>query len=156
MSKDFTIRLMEHRDAPIAAEILVAYKNMSNYASRRICPQKLPLEIYSIVEDESRIGLAVEDKYGVVRGGFFGGLVPHAMFEGSDACEQGWALDPVMREHTRPVVKALIEAFESWAKEKGALEVSYWISSGIPGRTLEEVFDETGYERFGYCARKEL
>ena len=156
MSEGFTIRLMEHRDAPVAAEILVAYKNMSNYSSRKICPQKLPLAIYKIIEDESRIGLAVEDQDGVVRGGFFGGLVPHEVFEGSDAFEQGFALDPVMREHTRPVIKALIEAFESWAKDKGALEVAYWISSGIPGRTLEEIFDETGYERTGYCARKEL
>jgi len=156
MSKRFTIRLMEHRDAPVAAEILVAYKNMSNYSNRKLCPKKLPLGICRIIEDESRIGLAVEDEEGVVRGGFFGGLVPHEFFEGSDAFEQGFALDPIMREQTRPVVKALIEAFESWAKEKGAIEVAHWISSGIPGRALEEIFDETGYERTGYCARKEL
>jgi len=147
---------MEHRDAPVAAEILVAYKSMSNYANRKICPQKLSLFICNTIEDDSRLGLAVEDEDGVVRGGFFGALVPNGVFEGSDAFEQGFALDPVMREHTRPVIKAIISAFEHWAKEKGALEVAYWISSGIPGRALEETFDETGYERIGYCARKEL
>jgi GNAT superfamily N-acetyltransferase len=147
---------MEHRDVPVAAEILNTYRSISNYSSRKICPQKLSLGLCRIIEDDFRIGLAVEDKDGVVRGGFFGGLVPHEFFEGHDAFEQGFALDPIMREHTRPVVKALIEAFELWAKEKGAIEVAYWISSGIPGRALQEIFDETGYERIGYCARKEL
>ena len=61
-----------------------------------------------------------------------------------------------MRQHTRAATKAVIDAFEDWARKKGAMEVKYTIGSGIPGKTLESIFDETGYERFGYVARKEL
>ena len=33
------------------------------------------------------------------------------------------------------------------------MEVKYTIGSGIPGKTLESIFDETGYERWMLLVR---
>lgn len=156
MSRRFTIRLMEHRDAPLVASLLMLYLGKSNYASRTLSAEKLPMTIFNVIELDHNLGLVVDDEEGVGRGAFLGGLFPNPFFDGDDALEYGFALDPKMREHTREATKAVIGAFEDWAREKGAMEVKYTVGSGIPGKTLESIFDEVGYERFGYCARKEL
>jgi hypothetical protein len=156
MSKSFTVRLMEHRDAPLVAALLSMYISKSNYANRTLSAEKLPMTIFNVVELDDSLGLVVDDEDGIGRGAFLGGLFPNPLFDGDDALEYGFALDPRMREHTREATKAVIGAFEDWARERGAMEVKYTIASGIPGKTLESIFDEVGYERFGYCARKEL
>ena len=153
---DFTIRLMEHKDAPLVAGLLAMYINQSKYANRVLDAEKLPRTIFEVVEYEQNLGLVVEDSEGVGRGAFLGGLFSNPLFNGDDALEYGFALDPSMRQHTREATKSVIWTFEEWARGKGAQEVKYTIGSGIPGKTLESIFDETGYERFGYCARKEL
>ncbi len=156
MREGFTIRLLEHRDAPLVANLLAMYIQQSKYANRTLSAEKLPKTIFEVVEYDQNLGLVVEDSDGVGRGAFLGGLFSNPLFDGNDALEYGFALDPSMREHTRDATKAVIGAFEDWARTKGASEVKYTIGSGIPGKTLESIFDETGYERFGYCARKEL
>ena len=156
MREGFTIRLLEHRDAPLVANLLAMYIQQSKYASRTLSAEKLPKSIFEVVEYDQNLGLVVEDADGVGRGACLGGVFSNPLFDGNDALEYGFALDPSMREHTRDATKAVIGAFEDWARTKGASEVKYTIGSGIPGKTLESIFDETGYERFGYCARKEL
>ena len=153
---DFTIRLMKHPDAVVVARLLSMYLSKTHYANRTLSEKKLPLTIFNTIEDEDRLALIVEDSKGVARGAFLGGVFESGFFEGLDALEHGFALDPSMREHTRSATKAIILAFEDWARSKGAVEVRYTITSGIPGKTLEQIFDETGYGRCGYCVRKEL
>lgn len=152
----FKIRPMEHPDAVLVARLLTMYLSKTHYANRTLSEKKLPLTIFNTIEDKNRIGLIVEDSEGVARGAFLGGVFESGFFEGLDALEHGFALDPSMRKHTRDATKAIIIAFEEWAKSKGAVEVRYTITSGIPGKTLEQIFDETGYGRCGYCVRKEL
>jgi|TARA_E500000305_G_scaffold109811_2_gene115801 hypothetical protein len=152
----FSLRLMEHRDAPLVAKLLSIYLSASKYANRALSAEKLPMTIFNVIELDQNLGLVVDDNSGVGRGAFLGGLFSNPLFDGDDALEYGFALDPEMRQHTREATKAVIRAFEDWAREKGAMEVKYTIGSGIPGKTLESIFDETGYERFGYCARKEM
>lgn len=152
----FSLRLMEHRDAPLVAKLLSMYLGSSKYANRSLSAEKLPMTIFNVIELDQNLGLVVDDEHGVGRGAFLGGLFSNPLFNGDDALEYGFALDPEMRQHTREATKSVIKAFEDWAREKGAMEVKYTIGSGIPGKTLESIFDETGYERFGYCARKEI
>lgn len=152
----FSLRLMEHRDAPLVVKLLSLYLSESKYANRALSAEKLPMTIFNVVELDQNLGLVVDDDSGVGRGAFLGGLFSNPLFNGDDALEYGFALDPAMRQHTREATKAVIRAFEDWAREKGAMEVKYTIGSGIPGKTLESIFDETGYERFGYVARKEI
>ena len=152
----FTLRLMEHKDAPLVAKLLSMYLGVSKYANRALSAEKLPMTIFNVVELDQNLGLVVDDESGTGRGAFLGGLFSNPLFDGDDALEYGFALDPEMRQHTREATTAVIDAFESWAREKGAMEVKYTIGSGVPGKTLESIFDKTGYERFGYCARKEL
>lgn len=152
----FSLRLMAHRDAPLVAKLLSMYLGSSKYANRSLSAEKLPMTIFNVIELDQNLGLVVDDEHGVGRGAFLGGLFSNPLFNGDDALEYGFALDPEMRQHTREATKSVIRAFEDWAKEKGAMEVKYTIGSGIPGKTLESIFDETGYERFGYCARKEI
>lgn len=156
MSDKFSIRLMEHKDAPLVAKLLSIYLSESKYSNRALSGEKLPMTIFNVVEMDQNLGLVVDDEFGVGRGAFLGGLFSNPLFNGDDALEYGFALDPEMREHTRAATIAVIATFENWAKEKGAMEVKYTIGSGIPGKTLESIFDQTGYERFGYCARKEF
>jgi len=152
----FTLRLMEHRDAPLVARLLSTYLGISKYANRALSAEKLPMTIFNVIELDQNLGLVVDDESGIGRGAFLGGLFSNPLFDGDDALEYGFALDPKMRQHTRAATKAVINSFEDWARKKGAMEVKYTIGSGIPGKTLESIFDETGYERFGYVARKEL
>ena len=152
----FSLRLMEHRDAPLVAKLLSMYLGSSKYANRSLSAEKLPMTIFNVIELDHNLGLVVDGEDGVGRGAFLGGLFSNPLFNGDDALEYGFALDPEMRQHTREATKSVIKAFEDWAREKGAMEVKYTIGSGIPGKTLESIFDETGYERFGYCARKEI
>lgn len=152
----FTLRLMEHKDAPLVAKLLSMYLGVSKYANRALSAEKLPMTIFNVIELDQNLGLVVDDESGTGKGAFLGGLFSNPLFDGDDALEYGFALDPEMRQHTREATTAVIDAFESWAREKGAMEVKYTIGSGVPGKTLESIFDKTGYERFGYCARKEL
>ena len=45
MREGFTIRLLEHRDAPLVANLLAMYIQQSKYANRTLSAEKLPKTI---------------------------------------------------------------------------------------------------------------
>ena len=63
----FTLRLMEHRDAPLVARLLSTYLSISKYANRALSAEKLPMTIFNVIELDQNLGLVVDDESGIGR-----------------------------------------------------------------------------------------
>ena len=61
----FSLRLMEHRDAPLVAKLLSIYLSASKYANRALSAEKLPMTIFNVIELDQNLGLVVDDNSGV-------------------------------------------------------------------------------------------
>lgn len=152
----FSVRPIEHRDAEFIAYMITRYTPKSKYRHRKVSEERLIKMILACVAGGDNIGLLCESEDGKPMAMFMGGVSDHAYFEGKSAHEYCFGVSPKYRRQMKELTKALICVFEDWAKSKQAKDITYLIRSGIPGKNLEQVFDETSYDRFGYCAMREI
>jgi GNAT superfamily N-acetyltransferase len=90
--------------------------------------------------------------------GYYGGIIGLVaeQFFGDDliACDLGLFILPEKRGTS--AAPRLIQAFEQWAKERGAKEVHMGQTTGVEMDRTRRLYEAMGYEVVGFSAKKEI
>ena len=90
--------------------------------------------------------------------GHYGGIIGMAceQFFGNDviACDLGLFILP--RKRGGSAAPRLIQAFEHWAKDRGAKEVHLGQTTGVEVDRTRRLYEAMGYEVVGFNAKKEI
>lgn len=105
---------------------------------------------------DSNTFLRVCELDGEIVGFFLGGLTEYFFSESSIAQELVVVFKPEHRKKISPLLIDMLTQFESWAKDRDAIEISMGIFSGIAGEGYHKFLESRGYKQSGIAFKKEV
>lgn len=100
--------------------------------------------------------LRVAEEDGAVTGMFLGFITEYFFSEKRLAMEQVVCFAPDRRKHIGKSLIKMFREFESWAKEKDAVEVCIGVTYGMEGAGYEKFLERVGYKLAGSFFKREV
>jgi len=112
--------------------------------------------IASSMRPHSPYFFRVAEEDGDIQGMFIGLATEYFFSENKIAMDQVVCFHPEKRKNVGKLLIKMFREFESWAKEKNALEVCIGVTSGIAGDGYPKLIERLGYKQVGSCFKREV
>lgn len=139
------IRQATHADIPRLVELgAMMHAESPAYSRLAFSPEKLATTLGVTVD--RGFAQVVETDWRVI-GGMFGLVVPHWFSDDLQACDLALFIEPQFRGGMAAV--RLLRAYGEWAKESGAKQILFGITTGIDVETTQMLCERLGWRRAG-------
>ena len=149
------IRPFEPKDAKAFIGLGKWLQENSNYKECGFSEEKVFLLFVQVIEDPNYFGIVVEKNDEVI-GALFGVVQEYYFSDKRFASDLGFGILPDHRHLAKTVLPRMMDAFEKWAKDVGAMEVTVATSSMAHGDKLLSLFNSIGYKTVGFGVKKRV
>jgi hypothetical protein len=132
------------------------FQENSNFSKCGWSVEKVFNFFVSGLDPESNTFVRVCELDDEIVGLFFGVITEYFFSRNSIAQELVVVFKPDHRKKISPLLIEMSNQFESWAKDRGAVEISMGIFSGIDGKGYHKFLESRGYKQSGIAFKKEV
>lgn len=147
------IRAAKHSDVPRLIELGTMLHDISSYSSMPFNPEKSAAFLHELINGQNGVVFAVEID-GVIVGGMAGGIVDQWFNDDLIAYDYSIFIEPSRRSGFTAI--RLINAFEEWARIKGAKIVQLGIGTKLNVEGTSKLYQSLGFEVFAPLFQKEI
>jgi len=127
-----------------------------NFADCGFNPAKVVALFTHIRLNPDYFGVAAVTEDDLIVGAFLASMQDYYFSDNRLAMDMAFGLLPGYREESQKILTEMLERYESWAKERGAMEIMVTTSTGMHGDKLLPFVNSLGFETVGFNTKKRI
>jgi len=153
---NLTVRDFKDQDAISFLGMGEYLQKGGNYKHCGFDPVRVMALFAQIMKNPEYFGVIAESEDGKPVGCFVANLQPYYFSDKKIAFDLCFGILPDYRDSAAATIATMLEKYEAWAKEMGAVEATVSTSAGMHGDKLEGYLNGVGYNTVGFTTKKRI